>query len=546
MPKITFQNDKVVESAHSESTLLDISLKAGIPHVHACGGNARCSTCRIMVHEGLENLNPRNPAEQMLAMRKGLEPNIRLACQSRATGDCRVRRLVLDDIDADSAIAAGAARPSGREMKVAILFTDIKDFTPMAEHQLPHDVVHILNRYFRMLGEIVFQHDGYVDKYIGDGMMALFGLDDTDPTFICLDAISAALEIQEQHPDLNAYLKKYFGITVETRIGIHYGLAVVGEMGHPLKQQYTAIGDAVDTASRVESSCKAAGANLLISQEIFDIVSPRIRTGIEVSATLKGKQGEHNLYEVVGLVNGVAAGWPISKRVRRYLRNVITRRTGPLFLRLVYHDAITFDPATNTGGMNGSIRFEEELSLPENKGLDKAIALLMPAKQEFPEVSWADLMSLAGAVAVAQAGGPDIGLPLGRRDADTPDPAGRLPSPDEPWDPLRDRLLAMGFTMAELVALCGAHTMGSANGVPFSDTPFQFSNAYFRHLIQDDAARKRMLASDRAMADDPECRKFIEAFAIDEKLFARHFADGYRKLTLLGTGIPVPAAKTTA
>src|ERR1700690_855048 len=131
MAKITFQNDKVVETAQTDSTLLEISLSAGIPHVHACGGNARCSTCRVMVHEGLENLHPRNIAEQTLAVRKGLEPNIRLACQARASGDCRVRRLVIDDADADAAIAAAAARPSGREMKVAILFTDIKDFTPM-------------------------------------------------------------------------------------------------------------------------------------------------------------------------------------------------------------------------------------------------------------------------------------------------------------------------------------------------------------------------------------------------------------------------------
>jgi adenylate cyclase len=534
-----------VEADHPGSTLLDISLSAGIPHVHACGGNARCSTCRVMVHDGLENLNPRNAAEEMLALRKGLEPNIRLACQSRATGDCRVRRLVLDDIDADAAIAADAARPSGREMKVAILFTDIKDFTPMAEHQLPHDVVHILNRYFRMLGEIVMQHDGSIDKYIGDGMMALFGMNETDPTFICLDAVSAALEIQEQHADLNAYLKKYFGITIETRIGIHYGEAVVGEMGHPLKRQYTAIGDSVDTASRIESAGKAAGANFLISQAVYDKVSNRIRTGIEVSAKLKGKEGEHKLYEVVGLVNGVAAAWPLAKRVRRRLRSVICRRTGPLILRLVYHDAITFDPATNTGGMNGSIRFQEELSQPQNKGLDKAIALLTPVKQEFPEVSWADLISLSGAVAILQAGGPDIGIPLGRRDAEIADPSGRLPSPDEPWDPLRDRLMAMGFTMQELVALCGAHTMGSANGVPFSDTPFQFSNAYFRQLMQDEPVKKHMLGTDRAMADDPICRNFIGAFAIDEKLFAKNFANGYRKLTLLGTGITVPAAKST-
>src|SRR5580692_7798683 len=101
MPKITFQNDREVESPDTAKTLLQVSLAAGIPHVHACGGNARCSTCRVMVHEGLDQLTPRNEAEQKLALRKGLEPNIRLACQAKPTGTCRVRRLVLDDVDAD-------------------------------------------------------------------------------------------------------------------------------------------------------------------------------------------------------------------------------------------------------------------------------------------------------------------------------------------------------------------------------------------------------------------------------------------------------------
>jgi adenylate cyclase len=537
MPTVNFQNDRVVEDTDPAQTLLQVSLAAGIPHVHACGGNARCSTCRVMVHEGLENLSPPNPAEQNLAVRKGLEANIRLACQTRAVGDCRVRRLVIDDLDADAVIAASASRPSGREMKCTILFTDIKDFTPMAERQLPHDVIHILNRYFRMVGEIVLRHDGYIDKYIGDGMMALFGLDDPDPTFACLDAVSAGLQIQQEHADLNTYLKRYFGINIETRIGIHYGEAVVGQMGHPLKQQFTAIGDSVNEASRVESACKGAGVNLLISRTVYEQVCSRVMTGAEATAQLKGKQGEHRLYEVVGLVNGVAATWPVAKRVRRRLRSVICRRTGPMILRLVYHDAVTFDPVTNTGGMNGSIRFPEELALPENKGLDKAIDLLAPVKLEFSDISWADLISLAGAVAVQQSGGPDIGVPLGRADAEEADPPGRLPRPDEPWDPLRDRLIAMGFTMEELVALCGAHTVGRVNGVPFTENPFHFSNEYFRLLLLDEPAKKHMLGSDRAMANDEQCREYIEAFAIDEGLFFRKFASGYRKLTLLGTGI---------
>lgn len=537
MPKISFVNDKEVETPDGEKSILAVSLGAGIPHVHACGGNARCSTCRVMVHDGIDQLSPPNAAEMKLSQKKGLAENIRLACQTRANGPCKLRRLVLDDLDADAAIAAEDRRSSGRETKIAILFTDIKDFTPLSSGQLPYDIIHMLNRYFRVLGEIVMQHEGFVDKYIGDGMMALFGLDDPDPTFACLDAVSAALAIQEKHADMNSYLQKYFNLKIETRIGIHYGEAVVGLMGHPLKQQYTAIGDSVNIASRVESACKEAGVHLLVSEPLFNQVSQRVVTGKQVSTKLKGKVENFNLYEVTRLVNGAASVWPVAKRVRRRLREVISRRTGPMFLRLTYHDAVTFDPVTQTGGMNGSIRFAEELNLPENAGLDKAIEVLEPVKDEFPNVSWADLIALAGAVAVQQSGGPDIGVPLGRRDADTADPSGRLPSPTEPWEPMRNRIMAMGFTMPEFVALCGAHTVGKNAGKPFSDEPFSFTNAYFRHLASGDAAVNRMLNSDRAMALDPECFLHIEAYAIDEALFFREFAAGYRKLTLLGTGL---------
>lgn len=230
--------------------------------------------------------------------------------------------------------------------------------------------------------------------------------------------------------------------------------------------------------------------------------------------------------------------WPLSKIVLRRLRSMMSRQIGPMFLRLAYHDAVTYDPATNTGGMNGSIRFPEELALPENKGLAAAIKFLTPIKREFPQVSWADLISLAGAAAVAQARGPDIPLSLGRKDADQPDPAGRLPMPDEPWQPPRLRLMGMGFTNEELVALSGAHTLGRANGIPFTNDPFQFTNEYFRLLIRRGVAEKRhLLGSDIAMAEDAHCIPFIEAFAMDEALFFRHFAVAYAKLTLLGANV---------
>ena len=211
MAKILYQNECAIEEDDLGLTLLQMSLKHGVPHVHACGGNARCSTCRVMVHDGLDNVLPRNEAEQLLACKKGFEPNVRLACQTRVAGPVRIRRLVLDDTDLDIAAAEHSAS-SGREIRIAILFSDIRDFTPFSEQHLPYDVVHILNRYFHEIGEAVLQNGGFIDKYIGDGMMALFGLDGESPAETCLNAVSDGLQMLGSLRDLNEFLQRHFGI----------------------------------------------------------------------------------------------------------------------------------------------------------------------------------------------------------------------------------------------------------------------------------------------------------------------------------------------
>src|SRR5574341_87284 len=120
-------DEREVETSEAE-TILQASLRAGIPHAHACGGKARCSTCRVLILEGLEHCNPRNAKEKKLAERLHFGSEIRLACQTRITGEVKLRRPVLDEIDVEltSQIKAGAAPSSvGEEKKIAILFADI-------------------------------------------------------------------------------------------------------------------------------------------------------------------------------------------------------------------------------------------------------------------------------------------------------------------------------------------------------------------------------------------------------------------------------------
>jgi adenylate cyclase len=301
MFKVAYQDGVSVEEDDPSLTLLQISLKHGIPHVHACGGHARCSTCRVMIREGLANVLARNEAEQRLAALKGFEPDVRLACQTCVTGPVCIRRLVLDERDAEIA-EAERSDTTGCERSLAVLFSDIRDFTPFAEANLPYDVVHILNRYFLMMGDAVLQNGGYIDKYIGDGMMAVFGLSGGAPRDVCLAAVRSGLGMLENLAELNRYLKVHFDTEFGTRIGIHFGDMVVGQMGHPRKMQFTAIGDSVNLASRIETAVKVTTASLLVSEALHAHVKDDVQTGVAVDAVLKGKHGTYRLYEVVGLL----------------------------------------------------------------------------------------------------------------------------------------------------------------------------------------------------------------------------------------------------
>jgi adenylate cyclase len=300
MPTVEFDREKTVEVEDLDLTLLEIAREAGIPHASACGGNGRCSTCRVMILEHPEHLDPRNAVETRLARAKGFEDNIRLACQTTITGDVKLRRLVIDEEDLQIA-QDGTPQTTGKDRQLAILFSDIRNFTPFAESHLPYDVIHILGRYFRKVGEPVIRHGGYIDKYMGDGIMAIFGLERTSAAEACRDAVAAALGMLASLEELNVYISKQFDTEFRIGIGIHVGSVIIGEMGHPQKMQFTAIGDTVNIASRIESATKILGVPLLVSAEVRALLGDDARYGVSDRVNLKGKTGEHLLSQIVGL-----------------------------------------------------------------------------------------------------------------------------------------------------------------------------------------------------------------------------------------------------
>lgn len=295
-------DNKQIEMSGSE-TILAASLREGIPHAYACGGRARCSICRISVEEGLEFCSPRSKGERIVAERLNLGPETRLACQTRITGDVNVRRLVVDDDDIEFTRGiAGGPRPAsiGEEKKLTILFADVRGFTALSERMSPYDVVYFLNRYFHLTSKIIESYGGYVDNYMGDGLMALFGHDDLpDAPF---RAVSAALTMLKDVEKRSRHFEQLYGTSVRIGVGIHHGNVVVGMIGAGDRQRMSVIGDAVNFASRIERANKKYGTELLISNELHRLVADRITVGRRIEqAVIEGKTGEHVLHEVKGL-----------------------------------------------------------------------------------------------------------------------------------------------------------------------------------------------------------------------------------------------------
>jgi len=263
--RITYPEARQVQVPRGFS-VLEASRFAGIPHASICGGRGRCSTCRIRVTGAASALPAASPAEQRLLQRVGVPPSVRLACQLRPTGDVSVTPL----LPANAQASDGYAQPSylaGQERTIAVLFADLRSFTGIAEKKLPYDLVFLLNSYFETVGETITEAGGRVDKFIGDGVMALFGID-AGPEEGCRQALTAAKRMVEQVEVLSRALAEDLPEPLRIGIGIHCGPAVVGRMGYGETVHLTAIGDTVNVASRLQDLTKEYSCHLVISDEV--------------------------------------------------------------------------------------------------------------------------------------------------------------------------------------------------------------------------------------------------------------------------------------
>jgi len=304
MHKVTYANTgAIVEDVADGQTLLSVSVHRRFPHHHQCGAQARCTTCRFQILDGVSHVSPRNAWEKEVATQRGWDDFTRLGCQTKVHGDLVIRLLVdnpQEIIVLDLEELQGAGQAEGKEVQAAILFSDIRNFTTFAEQNLPYDVVLMLNQHFAAVAEPVLNNNGFVDKYIGDSILAVFGIREESAETTCRNAVRAALLMQDAVERLRPIFECSFNMLLRIGIGIHFGPVILGRMGHPGKRQVTVIGDTVNMASRVERMTKELDAPILLTEAVADHLGGALRLGVAVDAPIKGRAGRTLLYPCEG------------------------------------------------------------------------------------------------------------------------------------------------------------------------------------------------------------------------------------------------------
>jgi adenylate cyclase len=248
-------------------TVLEASLRYNVPHASVCGGRARCSTCRIRIIGDHSALPAPSQREAFVLHRVGADdPSIRLACQLRPTEDLSFFQLFLPHaVSADG--HAGSPTRIGQERYLVSMFVDMRGSTQMAEKRLPFDTVFIVNRFLGAVSAAVLESGGMPNQFVGDGMLALFGLT-VSRREACRQALRAAALIAANVEELNKFLSHDLREPIRFGIGIHGGEVIVGDIGYRDHMVFTALGDPVNVAARLQDMTKTLSCEVVISDEV--------------------------------------------------------------------------------------------------------------------------------------------------------------------------------------------------------------------------------------------------------------------------------------
>ena len=227
---------------------------------------------------------------------KAMETGLRERDTIRSAFSGYISRQVLDAV----LTAGGTAALKGERRRITVLFADIRGFTTLSETMPPEDVVELLSEFFDRMVEVILRNQGTIDKFLGDGMMVIFGAPGADP-YQEEHAVKAALEMQEELRMLCEKWQSQGRHPFRMGIGINSGNAIVGNIGSKEHMEYTAIGDTVNLASRLESESKTVGVEILVSEYTHEGARPLFKWKEAGVLHVKGREESVHAYSVEGL-----------------------------------------------------------------------------------------------------------------------------------------------------------------------------------------------------------------------------------------------------
>jgi adenylate cyclase len=266
MISLSYGNGRTVRVPKGLS-VLEASLRHNVPHASVCGGRARCSTCRIRIIGDHGALPEPSQREAYVLGRVGAsDPSIRLACQLRPSCDLSFFQLFLPHAMSADGHESNPTR-IGQERYLVSMFVDMRGSTRLAEKRLPFDTVFIVNRFLGAVSQAVIESGGRPNQFVGDGMLALFGLA-TGRRQACRQALKAAALIAANVDELNRFLEHDLPEPLRFGIGINGGEVIVGDIGYRDHMVFTALGDPVNVAARLQDMTKSLVCEAVISDEV--------------------------------------------------------------------------------------------------------------------------------------------------------------------------------------------------------------------------------------------------------------------------------------
>jgi adenylate cyclase len=285
---ITYPGAQRVRVARGQS-VLDASALGHVPHASVCGGKGRCSTCRVRIVLSAAPLPEPAPHERRLLTSIGADPAlVRLACQLHPQGDLHVVPLIAPAF-ATQYVAGRGVRVPGDERFVAAMFVDLRGSTGLAEQLAPFDSVFLLGRFIGGVSNAIVASGGRPVQFLGDGVLALFGLE-CAPEMACRQALAAIGAIQREVLHVKPLFEQETGQPLRFGIGLHCGRAIVGEISLPEHIGFTALGETVNIAHRLQEFARDLGAKAAVSEEVFALAG-EIPDGFSIKeAQLRGRR----------------------------------------------------------------------------------------------------------------------------------------------------------------------------------------------------------------------------------------------------------------